>query len=81
MFINSNETDIVNKLGPFAWLAIAVGTVETLIVVKFGRGLFPKAWPRNTLLAWGASGGVFAAGHGVLERAALPALAAAETEG
>lgn len=59
VFIDSNETDFVNKLGTFAWLAIATAIVETLIVVKFGRGMFPHPWPRNTLLVWGAALAVF----------------------
>ena len=59
VFIENNETDFVNKLGPFAWLAIAMSTVETLIVVKFGKGMFPNPWPRTTLLVWAAVLSVF----------------------
>ena len=60
MFIETEQVDLFNKLGPFAWLGIALSFVETLVVIKFGRGLFPNQWPRNTLLAWGIVGGVFA---------------------
>ena len=60
MFIETGQKDVFNKLGPFAWLGIALSLVETLIVIKFGRGMFPNQWPRNTLLAWGFTGGLFA---------------------
>ena len=60
IFIDSKETDIFNKLGPFAWLATAVAVAETLVCAKFGRGMFPKPWPTTVLLAWGAAGLTFA---------------------
>ena len=59
-FIDSEETDIFNKLGPFAWLATAVAVGETLVCVKFGRGMFPKPWPSTVLLIWGAAALTFA---------------------
>ena len=59
-FIASKETDIFNKLGPFAWLATAVAVAETLVCIKFGRGMFPKPWPSSVLLAWSTAGLVFA---------------------
>ena len=40
------------KLGPNAWLAMAVLVVEMLVIVKHGRGKFTNPWPRHILLAW-----------------------------
>ena len=58
-FIESEESDIFNKLGPFAWLATAVALAETLLCMKFGAGMFPKPWPPRVLWAWGSSAAVF----------------------
>ena len=58
-FIDGAEVDIFNKLGPFAWLGVAVAVAETLICVKFGAGMFPHPWPPRVLAAWGASAGAF----------------------
>lgn len=58
-FIDSDESDIFNKLGPFAWLATAVALAETLLCIKFGAGMFSAPWPRRVLLAWGISGALF----------------------
>jgi phosphatidylserine synthase 2 len=58
-FIDSEETDVFNKLGPFAWLGAAVAVAETLICVKFGAGMFPKPWPPRVLYAWGLSACAF----------------------
>ena len=30
----------IKKLGAFCWLALAIAIVETLICIKFGRGMF-----------------------------------------
>ena len=83
-FIASEETDIFNKLGPFAWLATAVAVAETLVCIKFGRGMFPKPWPSSVLLAWGTAGLVFAVFMGGVGRAlpqgAPPARSRAETD-
>jgi phosphatidylserine synthase 2 len=48
------ESDSVStaKLGPNAWLALAVLVVEILVVVKNGHGKFTNPWPRHVLLAW-----------------------------
>ena len=56
-YIEKDESDL-SKLGAFSWLAFALIIVEVLIGVKHGRGLFPQAWPRPVLAAWGL--GVFA---------------------
>jgi len=40
------------KLGPNAWLALAVLIVEILVVVKNGRGKFTAPWPRHVVIAW-----------------------------
>ena len=37
-FIESDPRTAFHKLGPFAWLSVAIALVETLVVVKFGRG-------------------------------------------
>lgn len=58
-FMDSDESDIFNKLGPFAWLATAVALAETLLCVKFGAGMFSAPWPSRVLYAWGISGALF----------------------
>ena len=42
----------LNKIGAFAWLGLALAIVETLIVIKFGHGMFPKPWPATTIAVW-----------------------------
>ena len=37
-FIESDSSNIFTKLGTFAWLAMAIAFVETLVVVKFSHG-------------------------------------------
>ena len=61
LFIESDYNDLFNKLGPSAWLAAAVVFAETLICVKFGRGMFPEPWPPRVLWAWGIALGAFSA--------------------
>lgn len=58
-FIESDSNDIFNKLGPFAWTAVAIAFVETLIIIKFGHGMFPQPWPTKVLVAWGTAAAVF----------------------
>jgi phosphatidylserine synthase 2 len=53
------------KLGTFAWLALAIALVETLVCIKFGKGLFPQPWPREVVLAWSIAGSIFAVLFGV----------------
>jgi phosphatidylserine synthase 2 len=60
-FIENEESDVFNKLGPFAWLGTAVALAETLVCIKFGRGMFPKPWPRRVVWAWGVSAALFSA--------------------
>jgi phosphatidylserine synthase 2 len=38
VFIESDSSDVFTKLGPFAWLGMAIAFVETLLVIKFGKG-------------------------------------------
>jgi cytochrome c-type biogenesis protein CcmH/NrfF len=33
--------------------------LETMLAIKFGRGLYPKPWPRAVLLSWTAAVAVF----------------------
>lgn len=40
-------------MGSFAWVSIAIAFVETLIVIKFGQGLFNQPWPKSVLTVWG----------------------------
>jgi hypothetical protein len=35
-----------------AWICVAVVGVETLIEIKFGRGMFPKPHPTGVIIAW-----------------------------
>jgi len=37
-FLESDSSDIFTKLGTFAWLAMAIAFVETLVAIKFGKG-------------------------------------------
>ncbi|KAL6785346.1 hypothetical protein ACKKBG_A03465 [Auxenochlorella protothecoides x Auxenochlorella symbiontica] len=41
------------KLGAFAWLGLALALVETLVSIKFGKGMFPAPWPTHILIGWG----------------------------
>ena len=50
-FIEEADRNVM-KLGAFAWLAAALAFVETMIAIKFGRGMFPKPWPALTLQIW-----------------------------
>ena len=50
-FIEGADRNVM-KLGAFAWLAAALAFVETMIAIKFGRGMFPKPWPMLTLQIW-----------------------------
>lgn len=60
-FIESDSPDIFRKLGSFAWLGVAIAFVETMVVIKFGRGMFPQPWPKKVLITWGlAIGGLTA---------------------
>lgn len=52
VFIESDSRDVFNKLGPFAWLGSAVVLTEVLIIVKFGRRMFPEPWPPRVLYVW-----------------------------
>ncbi len=56
---------LFTKLGAFAWLALAMTFLETLLSIKFGRGLYTRPWPRAVVAAWGLAGGLFAAGLAV----------------
>jgi hypothetical protein len=37
-FLESDSRNIFTKLGTFAWLAMAIAFVETLICIKFSKG-------------------------------------------
>lgn len=37
-FLESDAKNIFTKLGTFAWLAMAIAVVETLICIKFSKG-------------------------------------------
>lgn len=58
-FLESDAKNIFTKLGTFAWLAMAIAVVETLICIKFSKGLFPQPWPTHVLWAWGIASVVF----------------------
>lgn len=58
-FIERDEVDIFRRLGVYAWTGVAIAFVETLMIVKFGRGMFDTPWPRPVLIAWGSVGLVF----------------------
>lgn len=51
-FIESDSSDIFRKLGNFAWLGVAIAFVETLVVIKFGHGLFLQPWPTSVVWTW-----------------------------
>ena len=37
-FLESDASNIFTKLGTFAWLAMAIAVVETLVCIKFSKG-------------------------------------------
>uniref|UniRef100_A0A383VUJ3 CDP-diacylglycerol--serine O-phosphatidyltransferase n=1 Tax=Tetradesmus obliquus TaxID=3088 RepID=A0A383VUJ3_TETOB len=43
---------VFHKLGTFAWVAAAMLALETMLAIKFGRGLYPKPWPHAVLASW-----------------------------
>eukprot|EP00003_Mantamonas_plastica_P023316 TRINITY_DN4179_c1_g1_i1.p1 TRINITY_DN4179_c1_g1~~TRINITY_DN4179_c1_g1_i1.p1 ORF type:complete len:488 (+),score=115.75 TRINITY_DN4179_c1_g1_i1:210-1466(+) len=49
----------VKKLGAQSWIAMAILTVELLIVIKFSKGMFTNPIPTHILKAWGISGVIF----------------------
>lgn len=51
-FIDGDSGDIFTKLGPYAWTTIAIALVETLIVIKFSRGVFAQPWPTAVVWSW-----------------------------
>jgi len=54
-FIQTDSSPF-HKPGTFAWLGGAIALVETLIIIKFGRGLFPQPWPRTVVAVWSTVG-------------------------
>jgi len=56
-FIEADSLSL-SKLGSFAWLGLALAVVETLVVMKFGHGLFPEPWPTKTVAIWSTVLGV-----------------------
>lgn len=55
------ESLSLSKIGSFAWLGLALAVVETLVVMKFGHGLFPEPWPTKTVAIWSTALGVSSA--------------------
>lgn len=49
------------QLGFFAWLYVSLAVIESAIVVKHGRGMFPEAWPSHVLCFWGFTATIFTA--------------------
>jgi len=47
------------RLGPMAWLCCAVALTETLIIFKFGRGMFPAEHPKEVIYPWVAFAVIF----------------------
>ena len=47
------------RLGTMAWLSSAILSLEVLISVKFGKGMFPVPWPFPVVAAWSAALVVF----------------------
>jgi len=58
-FIDDEGGNGGRKLGFFAWLYCCLAVVETAVVVKFGKGMFPKSWPSHVLWFWGVVGSTF----------------------
>lgn len=54
-FFLQNRTT-VQKLGSMCWLSLALCVVETLISIKFGRGMYPKPMPPIIFRAWVMTG-------------------------
>lgn len=57
-----DSSPMFRKLGAFAWLAIAMTCVETLVSYKVGKGMYGAPWPPAVLHAWGAAGSATALG-------------------
>lgn len=53
VFITSKRGMRLTKMGPNAWLALAVALVEIMVIVKHGRGMFEAPWPRHVVWFWG----------------------------
>ena len=52
VFITARKGMRLTKMGPNAWLALAVALVEIMITIKHGRGMFQAPWPRRVVLFW-----------------------------
>jgi len=46
--------------GTMSWICLTTITLECLICLKFGKGMFPKQAPTSVVLAWLSSGVIFA---------------------
>jgi phosphatidylserine synthase 2 len=59
-YIDDTAVNGSRKLGFFAWLYCSMAVVETAVVIKFGRGMFPEPWPAHVLWFWIIVGTSFA---------------------
>nr|CCA21075.1 phosphatidylserine synthase putative [Albugo laibachii Nc14] len=52
----------VNKLGPRAWLGVAVVTTEVCVIIKHGRGMFTEPFPIVVKAGWSIASVVLLSG-------------------
>ena len=53
MYTAEHGHEPVKKLGPRAWLGVAVVVTEVCVIVKHGRGMFTEPFPPMVKLGWG----------------------------
>ena len=59
--MQSNDNNVLIKLGPYAWLAGAILFMETALVIKFAHNEFTAPFPEHIVKAWSIFGAVLAA--------------------
>lgn len=58
-YIDDESNSGSRKLGFFAWLYCCMAFVETAVIIKFSRGMFPAPWPAHILWFWGVVSSTF----------------------
>ena len=56
--MQSEESNALIKLGPYAWLAGAILFMETALVIKFAHNEFTAPFPRHIVQVWAIFGAV-----------------------
>jgi hypothetical protein len=58
LHLQSKDKNVFTKLGPYAWIAGAILSAETLLVIKLSHGEFTAPFPDRVKIAWGVFGAV-----------------------